>query len=198
MTGCATLRKSGKLRVDFANYCFVTLPLENILRFITLSMLAMFCAPLFAEPAKPAGGEMLVVDPVIHAGLKPQDAAAAITLPAGFKATLFAGEPDIVQPVAFCIDDRGRLWVAEANNYPKKALPGKDEADMPEAGGRVKALSRAIARQKRPESAARRKYHCFPAREYAETAACRRGPDGHRPRPCRARRGRGSRSIPFW
>ena len=95
------------------------------MRFITLSMLAMFCAPLFAEPAKPAGGEMLVVDPVIHAGLKPQDAAAAITLPAGFKATLFAGEPDIVQPVAFCIDDRGRLWVAEANNYPKKALPGK-------------------------------------------------------------------------
>lgn len=41
-------------------------------------------------------------------------------VPEGFKVTLFAGEPDIRQPVGFCIDDRGRLWVAEANNYPDK------------------------------------------------------------------------------
>ena len=32
--------------------------------------------------------------------------------------TLFAGEPDVRQPIAFCIGDRGRLWVAEAYNYP--------------------------------------------------------------------------------
>ena len=34
--------------------------------------------------------------------------------PDGFKVTLFAGEPDVVQPIAMCVDDRGRLWVAEA------------------------------------------------------------------------------------
>ena len=45
-------------------------------------------------------------------------AAAKMTLPPGFKATLFAGEPDIVQPIAFCFDDRGRVWVAECLSYP--------------------------------------------------------------------------------
>jgi putative membrane-bound dehydrogenase-like protein len=39
-------------------------------------------------------------------------------VPPGFAVTLFAGEPDVKQPIGFCIDDRGRLWVAEAYNYP--------------------------------------------------------------------------------
>ena len=53
-----------------------------------------------------------------HAGLSPEDAAKAMTVPPGFKVTLFAGEPDVHQPIAFAIDDRGRLWVAEAYSYP--------------------------------------------------------------------------------
>src|SRR6266566_5669935 len=46
-----------------------------------------------APPPPPA-------DVVKFAGLSPQEAAKAITLPEGFTATVFAGEPDIVQPVA--------------------------------------------------------------------------------------------------
>src|SRR3954467_8802719 len=53
-----------------------------------------------------------------NAPLPPRVAAKSMTLPAGFKATLFAGEPDVVQPIAFCFDDRGRLWVAECLSYP--------------------------------------------------------------------------------
>jgi putative membrane-bound dehydrogenase-like protein len=53
--------------------------------------------------------------------------AAAMTLPAGFKATLFAGEPDVHQPIGFCIDHRGRLWVAENDSYPKWEEHGKDK-----------------------------------------------------------------------
>ena len=52
------------------------------------------------------------------APLPPQEAPAHMTLPPGFKATLFAGEPDVVQPIAFTFDDRGRLWVAECLSYP--------------------------------------------------------------------------------
>ncbi|MFO0866950.1 MAG: PVC-type heme-binding CxxCH protein [Gemmataceae bacterium] len=52
------------------------------------------------------------------AGLSPQRAAQAMTVPEGFEVKLFAGEPDIVQPVAMCLDDRGRVWVAEAYSYP--------------------------------------------------------------------------------
>src|SRR5216117_813101 len=62
-------------------------------------------------------------------GLSPEAAAKEMTLPPGFKATLFAGEPDIVQPIAFCIDDRGRLWVAENHSYPKWQTDGKPGKD---------------------------------------------------------------------
>ncbi|MEX0711134.1 MAG: PVC-type heme-binding CxxCH protein, partial [Pirellulales bacterium] len=57
-------------------------------------------------------------DVYAHAGLDPVEAAAAMTVPEGFAVTLFAGEPDVQQPIAQAIDDRGRLWVAEAYSYP--------------------------------------------------------------------------------
>ena len=53
-----------------------------------------------------------------NAGLTPEKAAAAMTVPEGFDVKLFAGEPDVRQPIAFCLDERGRLWVAEAYSYP--------------------------------------------------------------------------------
>jgi putative membrane-bound dehydrogenase-like protein len=60
-------------------------------------------------------------------GPLPAEAAAErISLPDGFKATLFAGEPDVVQPIAMTTDDRGRLWVAECLSYPKWQATGND------------------------------------------------------------------------
>ncbi len=59
--------------------------------------------------------------------LPPADAARAMTMPEGFKVTLFAGEPDVAQPIAFTTDDRGRLWVAECFSYPNWAATGKDQ-----------------------------------------------------------------------
>ena len=51
-----------------------------------------------------------------------------MTVPPGFKVTLFAGEPDVVQPISFAIDHRGRLWVAEAYSYPIR-VPDADARD---------------------------------------------------------------------
>jgi putative membrane-bound dehydrogenase-like protein len=48
-----------------------------------------------------------------------------MTVPDGFKVTLFAGEPDIVQPIAFTFDDRGRMWVVECLSYPHWSKNGK-------------------------------------------------------------------------
>ncbi len=59
------------------------------------------------------------------AGLAPEEAAKAMLMPPGFNATLFAGEPDVKQPIAFAIDDRGRIWVAEAYTYPVRAAEGQ-------------------------------------------------------------------------
>jgi putative membrane-bound dehydrogenase-like protein len=60
--------------------------------------------------------------------LPPYEAAQHMTLPQGFRATLFAGEPDVVQPISFTFDDRGRLWVVECYSYPQwhRGTVGKD------------------------------------------------------------------------
>ncbi len=56
-------------------------------------------------------------------------AAAKMTLPDGFHATLFAGEPDVTKPIAMTIDDRGRLWVAESHCYPHWKTDGAQGDD---------------------------------------------------------------------
>ncbi len=66
-------------------------------------------------------GLLLLAANTLHAQDAPlpaRVAAAKMSLPPGFKATLFAGEPDVVQPIGFCFDDRGRVWVAECLSYP--------------------------------------------------------------------------------
>ena len=65
------------------------------------------------------------MDLLPHAGLSGIEAAKAMSLPKGFSVTLAASEPDVVRPVAFTLDDRGRLWVAEAHTYPTRAAEGE-------------------------------------------------------------------------
>lgn len=57
------------------------------------------------------------------ASLSPEETAKALQLPPGFSVQVVAGEPDVHQPVAYTIDDRGRLWVVENTNYP--VCPGE-------------------------------------------------------------------------
>lgn len=47
----------------------------------------------------------------------PREMLDLFELPPGFQVTLFAGEPDVQQPIAFEFDDRGRVWVAENYSY---------------------------------------------------------------------------------
>jgi putative membrane-bound dehydrogenase-like protein len=46
-------------------------------------------------------------------------------VPPGFSAVLVAAEPAVRQPVAFAIDERGRLWIAEAHSYPSRRPAGE-------------------------------------------------------------------------
>jgi len=56
--------------------------------------------------------------------LPADEAAATFTAPPGFRTTLFAGEPDITQPIAMTTDGRGRLWVVECLTYPEWRTDG--------------------------------------------------------------------------
>jgi putative membrane-bound dehydrogenase-like protein len=49
--------------------------------------------------------------------LPAEQAAAGFKLPPGFKANVFAAEPDVQNPVAMAWDGRERLWVAECYTY---------------------------------------------------------------------------------
>lgn len=49
--------------------------------------------------------------------LTPQAAVEHMTLQDGFQAGIYASEPMITQPMAFCWDDKGRIWVAENRDY---------------------------------------------------------------------------------
>ena len=49
--------------------------------------------------------------------LTPEKAVASMTLKAGFQANVFAAEPMIGQPMAFCWDAKGRIWIAENRDY---------------------------------------------------------------------------------
>lgn len=62
---------------------------------------------------------LLADDNFTPAPIPANEAASKFTLPDGFSAMLFAGEPDIVQPMSFTFDDRGRMWVVECLSYPK-------------------------------------------------------------------------------
>ena len=69
--------------------------------------------------------QLNVLDEYPFSGLSPADAAKNMLVPEGFHVKLFAGEPDVKQPIAMALDDRGRLWIAEAYNYPIRAPEGQ-------------------------------------------------------------------------
>jgi glucose/arabinose dehydrogenase len=49
----------------------------------------------------------------------PAEAIAAMEVPPGFSVELVASEPDLVNPVAMTIDEKGRFWVCESLEYPR-------------------------------------------------------------------------------
>ncbi|UBM58299.1 dehydrogenase [Marinilongibacter aquaticus] len=65
------------------------------------------------------------MDPVLNAGLSGEEAAKAMTLPEGFKIQLAASEPEIIRPICFTVDWKGRLWVVEGMTYPVRAAEGE-------------------------------------------------------------------------
>src|SRR5262249_36095794 len=87
---------------------------------MNLPVRSVFTFGLFA-----LGLTVRAADGAHYSGLPPDQAARAMQVPPGFKVTLFAGGPDVVQPVAFAFDGRGRRWVAENVTYPIRAAEGQ-------------------------------------------------------------------------
>src|SRR5262245_14083317 len=66
--------------------------------------------------------------------LSPQEAIKKMQVPPGFHVELVAAEPDIVNPVAMTFDERGRIWITESVEYPRRSAgPGKDRVKVLES-----------------------------------------------------------------
>ncbi|QDV30440.1 Cytochrome c [Planctopirus ephydatiae] len=64
----------------------------------------------------------------------PRDATTAaklMTVPEGFTVEVVASEPEIVNPVAMAIDEKGRYWITESLEYPRRSAgPGRDRVKI--------------------------------------------------------------------
>jgi putative membrane-bound dehydrogenase-like protein len=58
-----------------------------------------------------------------------QESVKRFKVPPGWEVTVFAAEPDVINPIAFSVDERGRLWVVECFEYPKRTAKGKKPRD---------------------------------------------------------------------
>ena len=61
--------------------------------------------------------------------LSPEESIKHTQVPVGFSLELFVSEPEIVNPIYFQWDERGRLWVVESVDYPNEVKPGRKGND---------------------------------------------------------------------
>ena len=84
----------------------------------TLALVCLICAaPVPSQAAENLPDGVKSSQDPKDVPLTPQAALLRMKAPEGFRVTLFAGEPNVMQPIAFTFDDRGRLWVAECYSY---------------------------------------------------------------------------------
>jgi putative heme-binding domain-containing protein len=63
--------------------------------------------------------------------LSPAEAVKKMTVPDGFSVEVVASEPDIVNPVAMTFDEKGRIWITESVEYPRRSAgPGRDRVKI--------------------------------------------------------------------
>lgn len=96
----------------------------SLLRWTTLVLL-VGSAPVLAQKEhgfdnrKPSGQPYL----------KPEETVARMKVADGFEVNLFAAEPQLVNPIAMTVDEKGRVWVVECFEYPKRTAKGKMPRD---------------------------------------------------------------------
>jgi putative membrane-bound dehydrogenase-like protein len=64
--------------------------------------------------------EVRNTDPGTAVPMEATEAARSLQLPQGFRAKLFAAEPDVQNPIAMAWDNKGRLWIAENYTYAER------------------------------------------------------------------------------
>ncbi|MDZ4850900.1 MAG: PVC-type heme-binding CxxCH protein [Pirellulaceae bacterium] len=91
-------------------------------KILVLFFLALWQTALIAEEFVPRKQTSVPGPP-----LSPAEALKKFQVPDGFHVELVAAEPDLLNPVAMAFDDRGRIYVTESFEYPRREPgPGRD------------------------------------------------------------------------
>ena len=108
------------------------------------------CVTLALAFSDTASGEDELYKPKV-AGPSPEasEAARSIRLAPGMKLELFASEPLLANPVAFCIDERGRFFVAETFRLHSGVTDNRSHMNWLDADMASKSVADRVAMYKK-------------------------------------------------
>ena len=73
--------------------------------------------PAKTESTKSESNTAAKIEPAPDGRVEATRAIATFRAPRGFKIELFAAEPELRHPIAFCLDEQGRVYVAEEHRF---------------------------------------------------------------------------------
>src|SRR5205823_2057727 len=94
-------------------------------RLAALLVLCSSASPLFAQKEFGFDNRKASGQPY----LRPDESVRRLKVPPGWEVKVFAAEPDVINPVAFTVDEKGRLWVVECFEYPRRTPKGRRPRD---------------------------------------------------------------------
>jgi putative membrane-bound dehydrogenase-like protein len=129
------VREQGKGRVFYTAYghdqatwgqlAFHDLLIRGILwsvgdekRAANRALVATLPIPVYEDKGTIPNYRRVSPEPQFQHALEVEDSQALSMVPEGFELQFFVGEPDIINPMAFAWDERGRLFVVESVDYP--------------------------------------------------------------------------------
>jgi putative membrane-bound dehydrogenase-like protein len=92
-----------------------------------LILASLLCFPAIAFAQREYGFDN--TKPSGQPYLKPEETLKRMKIADGFEIKLFAAEPMVVNPIAFTIDEKGRVWCIESFEYPKRTPKGQKPRD---------------------------------------------------------------------
>ena len=116
--------------------------------YVVALMLSVVRAPAFAvEPQPPflGGGPARTADPLPDGTAAAERNLATLRVPPGMRIELFAAEPALGNPVALCLDERNRVYVAEQYRFNQGTEENRTRPFLLEDDLQVRTLADRVA-----------------------------------------------------
>ena len=110
--------------------CCKSFAMNRMFSYALCVMSLVHCCLQATEPPRPVRPQPVQVP------LTPQEEQSTFQIHPDFEIQLVAAEPNVIDPVSMCFDERGRIYVCEMRGYPNGGVGTGDEKR-----GRIRLLS---------------------------------------------------------